>query len=65
METPIINIPITSKYKEVIEGVREYVREGMSHEEAVSVAFREFKYKFESDEEEAILLSWLDGSLAA
>ena len=67
MTTPEINIPITSKYKEIIEAVRDNVRDGMEHNEAVETALNEFWYKFtlgnEGDRE--ILLLWLSNKLAA
>lgn len=57
-----INQPITSKYKDVLHAVRESVRLGEEHSQAVNEAMTEYKYKFESDEDEQILYSWFLGS---
>ncbi len=60
-----INMAITSKYPEVCEAVRANQAKGMCTNHAVEKAVNDFKYKFQSDEDEAILLSWFSGKFAA
>ncbi len=60
----LINEPITSKYKEVIEEVNKNKREGMCHDHAVKSAVDKFWYKFILNDRE-ILLSWFNGKFAA
>lgn len=64
METPIINLPITSKYKEVVEAVRDNRTAGMCHAHAVESAMNQYWYKFILNDRE-ILLAWFNGKFAA
>lgn len=58
------NVPITSKYKDVIEAVREYQANGMPIEQAAQNAVDKFWYRFVLNDRE-ILLSWFNNKFAA
>jgi len=61
-QTGVINRTITEKYKDIIEEARWYMSTGSDKTEAVEMAIKEFSWKFESEEDKALLLSWFNGS---
>jgi len=61
-QSDVINRTITSKYKIIIQEVRDCMQLGYSKDEAVSFSLKEFAFLIESDEDKEILLSWFNNS---
>lgn len=59
----VINRTITSKYRTLIQEVRDYMVMGWTKDEAVNfVVNHEFAYLIESEEDKNRLLGWFNGS---
>lgn len=57
-----INQTITSKYKEVVQAVRDYMKLGADKAAAVEAAINDHWHKFQSLEDMDLLRSWFNGA---
>lgn len=60
----VINQTITSKYKEVVEAVRNSMKFGADLEKAVETAIGENWYLFDSNDDMDILRGWFYGTFS-
>lgn len=65
-QTDVINRTITSKYRLLIQEVRDCMTSGWDLKEAVNfVVNEEFAFMIESEEDKQILLAWFSGSFGS
>ena len=65
-QSSVINRSITSKYRLLIQEVRDCMSSGWELQEAVDfVINEEFAFMIESDQDKEVLLAWFNGSFGS